>query len=222
MLTPIQYVYAYPHPAIATDIVVFGIDEGKLGVLLIKRGEEPFKGAWALPGGFLQPDETIEACARRELLEETGLSAEVRLVGLFSEPMRDPRERVVSAAYLACVDYRAARIRAGSDAAHAGWHLVAELPELAFDHAAIIAASRNRVRELAEAAPIATRLIPQPFTLAELQAAQEALLGRPLDKRNFRRDITARQWAIPANAQRRGKTRSAGVFATCSTNENDD
>lgn len=214
MSTPAQYVYAHPHLAIATDIVVFGVKDRELGVLLIERAEEPFKGTWALPGGFLQPDETIEACARRELLEEPGLLAEIHLVGLFSDPGRDPRERVVSAAYLACVDHRIARIRAGSDAAQADWHLVAELPDLAFDHAAIIAAAVKRVGELAEATPIAARLIPQPFTLAELQIAQEALVGSQLDKRNFRRDIIARQWVTPANIQRRGKSRPAELFVT--------
>lgn len=214
MPTPRQYVYAHPHPAIATDIVVLGLDEGQLGVLLIRRGEHPFKDAWALPGGFLLPDETIEACGARELMEETGVTAEVHLVGLFSEPNRDPRERVVSAAYLACVDYRSVSIRAGSDAAGASWHFVNDLPALAFDHAAIIAASMTRVRELAEASPIAARLIPHPFTLAELQVAQEALLGRALDKRNFRRDIAARRWVTPMVGHRRGTSKPAGVFVT--------
>ena len=116
-----DYSYPFPHPAIAADIAVLGLNEGVLSVLLIERGEEPNRGAWALPGGFLRPDETVEACAVRELQEETGVRAEVDLVGVFSAPDRDPRERFVSVAWLACVDHAATRLRAGTDAAGARW-----------------------------------------------------------------------------------------------------
>ena len=181
MSVPRTWAYDHPHPAIAADIMVLGyaLDVGRLGVLLIERGEEPFKGAWALPGGFLRPDETIEQCAQRELAEEAGVDTLVELIGTFSDPGRDPRERVVSIAWFACVDHTACRPRAGSDAAATNWHLIDELPEMAFDHAEIIKAGMERVRKLARTGPIAGRLLPPSFTLTELQHVQEALLGHP-------------------------------------------
>ncbi|WP_237153301.1 NUDIX hydrolase [Oryzibacter oryziterrae] len=211
-MTQTPYTYAPPHPAIATDIVVLALEGSTLGVLLIERGEEPHKGAWALPGGFLRPDETVEACGMRELQEETGIRAEVDLVGVFSDPTRDPRERVVSIAYVACVDHRTTRLRAASDAAAAQWWPATDLPPIAFDHASILAAALAKAADLARHRPLAARLLPESFTLAELQEAQEALTGRRVDKRNFRREVLEAGWVRSTGEMRRGQHRPAEVW----------
>lgn len=213
MTLTLPYHYEHPHPAVATDIAVFGLREGRLQLLLIRRGAEPFADRWALPGGFLGPRETIEACARRELLEETGVEGAVlRLVGVFSEPDRDPRERVVSVAYAALVHLPAVVPRGGTDAAEARWWPQDDLPALAFDHGRIAAESLACVREAAEQGPVAARLLPDLFTLSDLQAAHEALLGRPVDKRNFRRDVLGGDHLEEAGEVRRGAHRPAMTY----------
>src|SRR6516162_5771379 len=128
--------YEYPRPALTVDAVVFGLDEEDLKVLLIQRGIEPFQGKWALPGGFVRLDETLEDAARRELEEETGVR-QVFLEQLytFGAVDRDPRERVVSVAYYALVKLSDHRIRGATDAANAKWYPVSKVPKLAFDHA---------------------------------------------------------------------------------------
>ena len=127
------YTYEYPHPSVTTDCVIFGFDGTKLKVLLVERGIEPFKGRWAFPGGFLRMDESTEACALRELQEETGLEgAYIKQFHTFSDPKRDPRERVVTVAYYALV--RMQEVRGGDDAARAAWFALDEVPSLAFDH----------------------------------------------------------------------------------------
>ena len=134
-----MFTYAYPHPAVATDICVFRHAEDALSLLLIQRRNPPFRGRWALPGGFLEPDEDLDTCARRELAEETGFTGlALHQFAVFSAPRRDPRERVISVAYLA-VAPASATIVAGSDATRARWYPLGALPRLAFDHAAIIA-----------------------------------------------------------------------------------
>lgn len=206
------FTYPWPHPAVAADVVTLAIDGDSLGVLAIRRGEPPFEGQWALPGGFLRPDETVEACARRELFEETGVHADVDLVAVFSAPERDPRQRVVSIAFLAFVDHRATKVIAGSDAAGADWMGIADLPPLAFDHAEILAAALAHARGLAAHAPVAARMLPPTFTLAEFQTAQEALLGRPIDKRNFRREVVEAGWVVRVGEERRGRGRPAETW----------
>ena len=132
--------YDWPRPAVTTDIVVFAERQGRPSILLIRRKGEPFAGDWALPGGYLEEDETLEACAARELHEETGLeTADLRLFGTFSEPGRDPRGRTVSVAFLTRVDAGAVEPRAGDDAAETRWFACDALPVLAFDHDRIIA-----------------------------------------------------------------------------------
>ncbi|MBX3484988.1 NUDIX domain-containing protein [Phenylobacterium sp.] len=184
------FTYAYPHPAVATDIAVFTLRRGALNVLLIERAGEPFKGAWALPGGFLQPDEELDACARRELQEETSVEAEVLVhFGNFSAPGRDPRERVISVAYLALLASDELRLQADTDAAQAQWFALDALPELAFDHAMILkhalAALGARAREIQ---PLFA-LLPPRFTLSQLQGAYEAVIGEEAEKRNFRKMV---------------------------------
>ena len=131
--------YDWPRPAVTTDIAVFAMRDGQLSILLIRRKGAPFAGDWALPGGFLDEDETLEACAARELREEAGLeAADLMLFGTYSEPGRDPRGRTVSVAFLTRVDAEKVEPRAGDDAAEVGWFACAALPVLAFDHDRII------------------------------------------------------------------------------------
>ena len=172
------------------DIVVFTVHEHKLRVLLIKRGISPFKDQYALPGGFVLSKETLDAAAFRELREETG-TEDVYLEQLytFGDPKRDPRGRVVTVAYYALVPAGKSPLRAGTDAASAGWFPVAELPPLAFDHGNIIDYAVTRLRNKLEYSTVGFELLPKKFTLTALQLLHEAILGIALDKRNFRRKI---------------------------------
>ena len=187
-----KHCYEYAHPAVTTDVVVFTIEEDRLKLLLIRRGGEPFKGSWALPGGFLDIEEDIDTCAKRELREETGLT-DVFLEQLYSfgRPDRDPRERIISIAYFALVPFDRHEPVASSDAVDASWFDIDNLPELAFDHDEIIATARNRLVAKLDYSTIGFRLLPEVFTLSEVQHVYEVLLNRGLDKRNFRKRITA-------------------------------
>ncbi len=186
------YTYEYPRPALTVDCVVFGLDDEDLKVLLVQRGLEPFAGAWALPGGFVRMDETLEGAARRELEEEAGLR-DVFLEQLytFGEPGRDPRDRVVSVAYYALVNIRDHRVQAATDARNAAWFAVADPPGLAFDHIEILRVALARLKGKVRYQPIGFELLPPKFTLSQLQHLYETILERRLDKRNFRRKVLA-------------------------------
>jgi len=185
-----SYSYEYPHPAVTTDVVAFTIVHKDLQVLLIQRSQAPYQGAWALPGGFINPDENLEHCARRELEEETGVAGVfMEQLYTFSDPDRDPRERVITTAYYALVPPDRQCIRAASDAGKAGWFYLGRLPPLAFDHADIVGTAHARLVEKLEDPAIAFRLTPEVFTLTDLQRVHESILGAPLDKRNFRKKI---------------------------------
>lgn len=141
-----SYTYEYPRPAVTVDIVVV-TRERKPRVLLIRRGHEPFAGTWAIPGGFVDMEESLETAARRELKEETGVDVtDVEQLHTFGDPDRDPRGRVISVAYLIRVDVKKVKPKAGDDAAEAGWHSLAEPPPLAFDHALILETARQRLK----------------------------------------------------------------------------
>ncbi len=187
-----SYSYEHPRPAVTVDCVVFGIDEGDLKVLLIQRQLEPFKHQWALPGGFVQMDEDLEDAARRELHEETNIT-NVYLEQLYSfgGVDRDPRGRVVTVAYYALAKLSHHRIAAATDAENVAWFAVNDLPSLAFDHEAIFEVARERLRVKVRYAPVGFELLPQKFTLSQLQRLYEAVLERSLDKRNFRKKILA-------------------------------
>ncbi len=206
--------YQYPRPAMTVDCVVFGFDESELKVLLIERGLEPFKGRWALPGGFVRLEETLDEAARRELEEEAGLK-DVFLEQLFtfSTVDRDPRERVVSVAHYALVRLSAHETKAATDAADARWFPVSKAPKLAFDHAEILAAALVRLKGKVRYQPIGFELLPPRFTLSQLQHLYEAILGVQLDKRNFRKKVLGYGLLIPLKERAQsGPHRPAQLF----------
>jgi ADP-ribose pyrophosphatase YjhB (NUDIX family) len=209
-----RYAYDYPHPAVTVDVAVFTIEDGELAVLLIRRAAEPFAGRWALPGGFVEIRESLRRAAWRELHEETGIRAGfLEQLAAFGRPDRDPRERVISVAYYALVPRGRLTIRAASDAADARLFRLADLPELAFDHAKILRRARERLREKGDDAHIAMQLMPTSFTLSELHRAQELICGRSLDKRNFRKRILATDLVEPTGEKRRvGRHRPAALY----------
>lgn len=179
-----KYCYKYPHPAVTTDCVIFGFDGTKLQILLIERGIEPYKGKWAFPGGFLNPDETAEEGALRELQEETGLTgAYIEQFQTFTNPDRDPRERVITIAYYALV--RIQEVKGGDDAARAKWFPLDEIPQLAFDHDMILREATSKLRERIHFKPVGFELLPEKFTMKELQSLYEAILDVKFERRNF-------------------------------------
>lgn len=179
-----NYSYKHPHPAVTTDCVIFGFDGSKLMVLLIERGIEPYKGRWAFPGGFLNINESAEAGALRELQEETGLTgAYIEQFHTFTAPERDPRERVISIAYYALV--RIQEVKGGDDAAQARWFALDEVPQLAFDHDHILRMALSKLRERIHFQPIGFELLPEKFTMKELQSLYEAILEVKFERRNF-------------------------------------
>jgi 8-oxo-dGTP diphosphatase len=209
-----SYTYQYPRPALTVDCVVFGFDEGELKVLLIERGLEPFKGRWALPGGFVRVDETLDAAARRELQEEAGLT------NIFMEQLytfgaidRDPRERVVSVAYYALVKLSEHEAKAATDAANARWFPVSKVPKLAFDHRDILQTGLTRLKAKVRYQPIGFELLPPKFTLSQLQHLYETVLDAKLDKRNFRKKVLGFNLLVPLKEkQQTGRQRPAQLF----------
>jgi 8-oxo-dGTP diphosphatase len=193
----------YPQPSVTVDLVIFTIAEDDLKVLLIRRGQEPFKGRWALPGGFVDIDESLERAAARELQEEVGVTnVYLEQLYTFGDPKRDPRGRVISVSYFALVDAERQRIVAASDAAEAQWHSVFDTPKLAFDHAKILDYAVWRLRNKIEWTTVGYELLPKKFTLSELQRVYEIILQRPVDKRNFRKKIMAQGQVVELNETR--------------------
>lgn len=179
-----KYTYDYPRPAVTTDCVVFGFDGHDLKILLIQRGIEPYKGAWAFPGGFLNMDETAEQGALRELKEETGLDLRyIKQVGAFSDVNRDPRSRVITIAFYALA--KKSEVQGGDDAAKAQWFALNEIPRLAFDHDYILRKTMEKLRKDIHFEPIGFGLLDEQFTIPELQRLYEAILGVQFDRRNF-------------------------------------
>ena len=198
---------------VTVDIVIFTIQSDELKVLLIKRGIPPFKGQFALPGGFVHEDESLDKAAMRELREETGVS-DVYLEQLYSfgDPGRDPRERIVTVAYYALVSADRSQLAAGTDTTEAAWWRLSKLPALAFDHRKIVDYALERLRNKLEYTTVGFQLLPEKFSLTELQGVYEAILDKRLDKRNFRRKIELLKILKPTSEYRRGGQRPARLY----------
>ncbi|MGU3292524.1 NUDIX hydrolase [Williamsia sp. M5A3_1d] len=183
---------AYPPFAVTVDLAILTIRNGRLCLLLITRGEEPFRGEPALPGGFVQISESIDDAASRELIEETGVAVftgHIEQLATYGNPERDPRMRVVSVAYVAFAPNLPDPV-AGTDAAGAQWTPVDELPpRIAFDHGAIVDDAIERVRSKLEYSTLATQFVGDAFTLRDLQTVYETVWDTTWDRANFRRKV---------------------------------
>ncbi len=211
----------FPAFAVTVDVVILTMAKGVLHVLLVRRGEEPFKDMWAIPGGFKRPEETLDEAARRELSEETGVDVPSLLTqfGAYGDPGRDPGMNVVTVTYLAVLR-DVGTILAGTDAAHAALvpvsDILEEKIELAFDHRRIVRDAVERVRVELEVSGIATAFVGTTFTMAELRAVYEAIWGVQLDAANFRRSLMGEDgWVIPTGRRAqpgRGGGRPAELY----------
>lgn len=197
---------------VTVDVVIFTIQEGVLKVLLVKRLIDPFMGQFAIPGGFVLEHEDLEQAALRELREETGVS-DVYLEQLYSfgKPDRDPRGRIVTVAYFALISADR-KLKAGTDAAEAAWFPLDDLPTLPFDHATILDYALERLRNKLEYTTVGFQLLPKKFTLTDLQEVYTAILGKKLDKRNFRRKMSVLKILKPLPEYRRGGQRPAQLY----------
>lgn len=217
------FTYRYPHPAVTTDIVIFTIRQDELKVLLIKRALPPHRNQWALPGGFIKLDESLEEGAKRELQEETGVTG-VYLEQLytFGRPDRDPRERVITVAYLALIPANEPEIKAATDAEDVSWFGLKELPDLAFDHKRILKMAHERLVAKLDYSTIAFQFMPKDFTLSELQHVYEVILREQIDKRNFRKRILSLNLIKDTGKERKaGAHRPAKLYRAKKTNRID-
>jgi 8-oxo-dGTP diphosphatase len=208
------FTYEHPRPSLTVDPVIFTLRDDTLQVLFVRRGEEPFMGHWALPGGFVQIDESLEDAVLRELEEETGLKeAYLEQLYTYGDPGRDPRGRVVTIAYFALIRADAPiRDEGGHDATQACWFPVDNLPSLAFDHEQIVGYALRRLRYKLEYTAVGFELLPAEFSLSELQYTYEIILGESLDKRNFRRRILESNIIEPTPHLRGGEGRPARLY----------
>jgi 8-oxo-dGTP diphosphatase len=197
-----------PRPTLTADVAALRVKDDRLEVLLVQRGHAPFRGAWALPGGFVDADEEPEAAARRELAEETGVAAaELRLLGVFGRPGRDPRGHTVTCAYLALFPPPAPEPRAGDDAAKAQWWPAAAPPELAFDHSEVLAAGRAFLQREARHGLAAFDLLPPHFSIEALRHVFQAIAGHPIGTDVFAHRIRLYGILQEAEAQAAGDAR---------------
>lgn len=210
----------FPRPSVTTDIVIFTVradtaGQKRLQVLLIQRRGWPFERQWAIPGGFVRPGETLAAAAARELAEETGVAGVfLEQLRAFGDPGRDPRTWVITVAYTALIPSDRIILRADTDAADAGWFPLEDLPlPLAFDHAQILDHAMQSLRaRLETSVRVAAALLPARFTLTEMQEVYEVLLGRELDKRNFRKWVMATGCLAATTEEKRGPHRPALLY----------
>jgi len=217
-----KHSYDYPRPAVTVDVALFTVagtlQNLRLRVLLIERGEPPFRGAWALPGGFVREDEDLDTAAHRELQEEAGVTeAVLEQVAAVGTPGRDPRGHTVTVLHVGLIAGDRQVLTATGDAAAVRWFDVAgpeRLPPLAFDHAELLdRALAHLRRRLSEQPALCYHLLPERFTLSELQALTEAILGEKIDRRNFRRKIKEREVLTETGAIRQqGRHRPAVLY----------
>lgn len=228
-----SFTYKHPHPAVTADCVVFAIDNKSLNILLIKRNLEPFKGGWALPGGFIHMEETAEEGALRELKEETGVEdIYLEQFHTFTAVDRDPRvdeisglpERVMTIAFMAFIRQDDYSVMAGDDAANAQWFPVNNLPTLAFDHKEIIYKALDQLRNKIMYEPIAFCLLNKKFTMTQLQIIYDAVLEacsvvldnksdyKPLDRRNFQKKMLTLKYVKQTEEQAKGVGRPGFLF----------
>jgi 8-oxo-dGTP diphosphatase len=205
----------FDRPSVTVDLVMFTVMEGALKVLMIRRGQQPFSGCWALPGGFVHMDETLEEAAARELGEETGVDSEgvyLEQLYTFGDPGRDPRTRVITVAYFALVDSSKIKphITGQEGISDIQWFSVHELPkEIAFDHGSILEYALKRLRNKLEYTAVGLELLPELFTLTELQNLYETILVENLDKRNFRKKALSMGILEESGSYRKGGHRPA-------------
>ena len=205
----------YERPSVTVDVVIFTLRSGELQVLLIQRRHWPHAGMWAIPGGFVHMDESLEDAARRELAEETGVDDPgiyLEQLYTFGDPKRDPRTRVITVAYFALIASDRLHLRASSDAVAADWWPAYHPPLLAFDHSHIVKYAIRRLRYKLEYTALALQLLPETFTLTELQDAYEHILNEKLDKRNFRRKVLAAEILSETPHVRSGDHRPARLY----------
>jgi 8-oxo-dGTP diphosphatase len=219
----VPFSYPFPRPSVTVDVVLLAMRAGDLAVLLIRRRHAPFEGTWALPGGFVDENESLEEAALRELAEETGVTGvSIEQLGAFGDPGRDPRGHTVSIAYLGFAGAEAPAVTAGDDAAEATWHPLRALlgrrraaPELAFDHRSVLALARERLLDVLRDPlhhDLARALVPQRFTLKQLKHVHDAVLGVTLADRDFRAHLRERHLVEPVAMARRGGRRDAQLY----------
>jgi 8-oxo-dGTP diphosphatase len=210
----VPYTYEYPHPAVTVDVVVFTVEDGRLAVILIRRRDWPHAGKWALPGGFVDIDESLKRAAWRELQEETGVKAGfLEQLGAFGRPDRDPRERVITVVYISLIAAERLHLEAASDASDAQVFFIDELPELAFDHRSILDMALERLSAKLDYSTIAFQLMPEEFTMPELRHLYELISRESIDARNFSKRILALGVIEPTGRLRReGAHRPAKLY----------
>ena len=208
--------HQYPRPAVTVDIILFVFQQEQLRVLLIRRAHEPYKGKWALPGGFVGEQEDLYDAALRELKEETNVTnVYLEQLYTFGQPNRDPRARVITVAYFALLSAEEVahqEVHGADDAGEARWWDIYDLPELAFDHQKILDYALQRLRWKLEWTALGFLLLPSEFTLSELQKVYETILNEPLDKRNFRRKILTADVLELTGNMRAGDHRPAKLY----------
>ena len=204
----------YERPSVTVDVVIFSLQERELHVLLVKRGHWPYEGYWAIPGGFVNMDESLDKAARRELEEETGVR-DVYLEQLytFGDVGRDPRMRVISIAYIALIRADTQRLRVSDESSEVGWFPVSALPgALAFDHERILTFALDRLRSKLEYTTLAFQLLPEVFSILELKHIYEQILGEQLDKGNFYRKIKEAGLLESTGLLREGRGRPTHLY----------
>jgi len=185
-----ESIHKYEKPSVTADIVIYTIQNNELKILLVKRGIEPFKDKWAIPGGFVRIHESLEDAAKRELEEETGVK-DVYLEQLYSfgDPKRDPRGRVITVAYMALINSEKIKLKAATDVSGVQWFSIKKIPQLAFDHKKILDYSLKRLKWKFEYTIVAFSLLPKKFTISEIQNIYEIVFNQQFDKRNFAKKI---------------------------------